>query len=56
MKIGANECRVAIRKEPLKTFITQAVAATKLLADDPWLYSSLRMPSLVFTDVVVSGV
>jgi len=24
-------------------------------ADDPWLYSSLRMPSLVFTDVVVSG-
>lgn len=26
------------------------------VANDPWLYSSMRMPSLVFTDVVVSGV
>ncbi len=26
------------------------------VADDPWPYSSWRMPSLVFTDVVVSGV
>ncbi len=26
------------------------------VADDPWIYSSRRMPSLVFTDVVVSGV
>jgi PmbA protein len=26
------------------------------VANDPWPYSSLRMPSLVFTDVVVSGV
>ncbi len=26
------------------------------VADDPWPYSSFRMPSLVFTDVVVSGV
>jgi PmbA protein len=26
------------------------------VANDPWLYSSFRMPSLVFTDVVVSGV
>jgi len=26
------------------------------VADDPWPYSSLRTPSLVFTDVVVSGV
>jgi PmbA protein len=25
-------------------------------ANDPWLYSEWRMPSLVFTDVVVSGV
>ncbi len=25
------------------------------VADDPWLYSSQRTPSLVFTDVVVSG-
>jgi PmbA protein len=25
-------------------------------ANDPWVYSSLQMPSLVFTDVVVSGV
>ncbi|NQT26874.1 TldD/PmbA family protein [candidate division KSB1 bacterium] len=25
-------------------------------ANDPWIYSSWRMPSLVFTDVVVSGV
>jgi PmbA protein len=24
-------------------------------ANDPWIYSSYRMPSLVFTDVVVSG-
>jgi PmbA protein len=26
------------------------------VANDPWLYSSMRTPSLVFTDVVVSGV
>jgi PmbA protein len=26
------------------------------VANDPWTYSSWRMPSLVFTDVVVSGV
>ena len=26
------------------------------VANDPWIYSSRRMPSLVFTDVVVSGV
>jgi PmbA protein len=26
------------------------------VANDPWIYSSFRMPSLVFTDVVVSGV
>lgn len=26
------------------------------VANDPWVYSSQRMPSLVFTDVVVSGV
>jgi len=26
------------------------------VANDPWVYSSWRMPSLVFTDVVVSGV
>jgi PmbA protein len=26
------------------------------VADDPWLYSTWRMPSLVFKDVVVSGV
>jgi PmbA protein len=26
------------------------------VANDPWIYSSLRTPSLVFTDVVVSGV
>ncbi len=26
------------------------------VANDPWMYSSFRMPSLVFTDVVVSGV
>jgi PmbA protein len=26
------------------------------VADDPWPYSSMRLPSLVFTDVVVSGV
>jgi PmbA protein len=26
------------------------------VANDPWPYSSMRMPSLVFTDVVVSGV
>ncbi len=25
------------------------------VANDPWIYSSWRMPSLVFTDVVVSG-
>jgi len=25
------------------------------VANDPWLYSSWRTPSLVFTDVVVSG-
>ncbi|MCU0644532.1 MAG: TldD/PmbA family protein [bacterium] len=25
------------------------------VANDPWMYSSQRMPSLVFTDVVVSG-
>ena len=25
-------------------------------ANDPWTYSSWQMPSLVFTDVVVSGV
>jgi hypothetical protein len=25
-------------------------------ANDPWTYSSYRMPSLVFNDVVVSGV
>jgi len=25
-------------------------------ANDPWTYSSRHMPSLVFTDVVVSGV
>ena len=25
-------------------------------ANDPWIYSSWRMPSLVFTDVVVSGI
>ena len=26
------------------------------VANDPWPYSSMRTPSLVFTDVVVSGV
>ena len=26
------------------------------VANDPWIYSSQRVPSLVFTDVVVSGV
>ena len=26
------------------------------VANDPWIYSSQRTPSLVFTDVVVSGV
>ncbi len=26
------------------------------VANDPWTYSSFRMPSLVFTDVVVSGI
>jgi PmbA protein len=26
------------------------------VANDPWIYSSQRLPSLVFTDVVVSGV
>jgi PmbA protein len=26
------------------------------VADDPWIYSSWRMPSLVFSDVVVSGI
>lgn len=26
------------------------------VANDPWIYSSFRMPSLVFNDVVVSGV
>lgn len=26
------------------------------VANDPWIYSSWRMPSLVFTDVVVAGV
>jgi len=26
------------------------------VANDPWIYSSQRMPSLVFTDVVVSGI
>ena len=26
------------------------------IADDPWVYSSRRTPSLVFTDVVVSGI
>jgi PmbA protein len=25
------------------------------VGNDPWLYSSFRTPSLVFTDVVVSG-
>jgi len=25
-------------------------------ANDPWLYSSYRMPSLVFKDVVVAGI
>ena len=25
------------------------------VGNDPWIYSSFRMPSLVFTDVVVSG-
>ena len=26
------------------------------IADDPWIYSSYRTPSLVFTDIVVSGI
>ncbi|MCI0512750.1 TldD/PmbA family protein [candidate division KSB1 bacterium] len=26
------------------------------VANDPWIYSSFRLPSLVFTDVVVSGI
>jgi PmbA protein len=26
------------------------------VANDPWMYDSNRTPSLVFTDVVVSGV
>lgn len=26
------------------------------VANDPWIYSSLKVPSLVFTDVVVSGI
>ena len=26
------------------------------VANDPWIFSSWRMPSLVFTDVVVSGI
>lgn len=26
------------------------------VANDPWVYSSFRTPSLVFTDVVVAGI
>lgn len=49
---------------PVQTVVEMNIADNHLkfwqklseVADDPWIYSSWRTPSLVFTDVVVSGV
>ena len=50
--------------EPVQTIAEMNIADNHLefwnklveVANDPWIYSSRHMPSLVFTDVVVSGV
>jgi len=50
--------------QPVQTVAEMNIAGNHLefwnklveVANDPWIYSSWRMPSLVFTDVVVSGV
>lgn len=50
--------------QPVQTVAEMNVAGNHLefwnklveVANDPWIYSSWRTPSLVFTDVVVSGV
>ncbi len=50
--------------EPVQTIAEMNIADNHLefwnklveVANDPWIYSSLHMPSLVFTDVVVSGI
>lgn len=49
--------------EPVQTVAEMNIADNHLkfwnklieVANDPWIYSSYRIPSLVFTDVVVSG-
>ena len=49
--------------EPVQTVAEMNIAGNHLefwnrlieVANDPWIYSSQRTPSLVFTDVVVSG-
>ncbi len=50
--------------KPVQTVVEMNIADNHLkfwqklseVANDPWIYSSWRTPSLVFTDVVVSGV
>jgi PmbA protein len=50
--------------EPIQTVVEMNIADNHLkfwqkvteVANDPWIYSSWRTPSLVFSDVVVSGV
>ncbi len=50
--------------QPVQTIAEMNIAGNHLefwnhlveVANDPWIYSSWRMPSLVFKDVVVSGV
>ncbi|MCK4346892.1 MAG: TldD/PmbA family protein [Bacteroidales bacterium] len=49
--------------EPVQTVVEMNIADNHLkfwhklaeVANDPWIYSSFRTPSLVFTDIVVSG-
>lgn len=50
--------------EPIQTVAEMNIAGNHLefwqhlseIANDPWIYSSQRFPSLVFTDVVVAGI
>ncbi|MCX5644082.1 MAG: metallopeptidase TldD-related protein [Phycisphaerae bacterium] len=56
--------RLFDKGEPVQAVAEMNIAGNHLefwkkineVANDPWPYSSLRTPSLVFTDVVVSGV
>ncbi len=56
--------RLCKKGEPTQAVAEMSIAGNRLdswkklteVANDPWPYSSMRTPSLVFTDVVVSGV